>query len=431
MTSDFTLIAGLAGLTAIWTQVRGLLDRVRSSFIIRATLHGEIATLVSNHLYAHGRVINWGDRYIRSSSAWVRPLERVAEVAFEHPPLQPLLVWLNHRPLMFHCPREMRNGGASTPELNDLLVLTSLRGCLDVTALTRAALETARTRQSEGKRYFVRRVAGRRESRDSSGASLSGRSVPQTVGGEAIRPGMRFLHWLDGEIGAPLPESPFATMALCAQGEEARADFQRWLTLKKWYQERGIPWRRGHLYHGPPGTGKTSMARALAQQADMPVFAYDLSTLDNEQFSEAWQNMQEHTPCIALIEDIDGTFQGRQNVLNSERRETLTFDCLLGALGGIQTCDGVFVIITTNKPETLDAALGRPDANGTGTTRPGRIDAAYCLSLPGAAQREHILRRICGECSAEVLHETEGLTAAQVTEHAISAALRTTWAVTP
>jgi hypothetical protein len=431
MTPDFTLFAGLAGLAAVWSQIRGLFDRLRALVITRATLHGEIATLVSNYLYAHARVLNWGDRYIRSSSTWVRPLDRVAEVAYEHASMQPLIAWLNRRPLMFHCPQQSFSGGHSAlPENTNVLILTGLRGSLDITDLTRAALDDARQRQSNGRRYFVRRISGKRESHhEKHGGANASLAAPSSC--EEIKPGLRFLHWQESDIGAPQPEHPFAALALCSQGSAARDDFLRWLSLKQWYQQRGIPWRRGHLYYGPPGTGKTSLARALAQQADMPVFAYDISTLDNEQFSEAWQNMQEHTPCMALIEDIDGTFRGRANVRTGEHRAVLTFDCLLNALGGIQTCDGVFIVITTNAPESLDDALGKPNFTGAGTTRPGRLDAAYCLELPQGPQRAKILERICGTSCKDMLLDTHGMTAAQVTEFAISHALAETWSATP
>lgn len=236
-----------------------------------------------------------------------------------------------------------------------------------------------------------------------------------------------YLHWQEDEIGAPLPADPFSALSLCDVGHAAVQDFRRWLSLKEWYQERGIPWRRGHLYYGPPGTGKTSLARAIAQSADMPVFAYDLSTLDNIQFSEAWQNMREATPCIALIEDIDGTFHDRDNVLKSDKRDTLTFDCFLNALGGIETCDGVFLVITTNKPELLADALGSPDLEGGGTSRPGRLDAAYCLKLPAVEQRRQIITRICDEYPEELILESEGQSAAKVTELAIVTALNKMW----
>ena len=230
-------------------------------------------------------MLNWGDRYIRSSSTWVRPLDRVAEVAYEHASMQPLIAWLNHRPLMFHCPQQSFSGGHSAlPENTDVLILTGLRGFLDITALTRDALDHARQRQSNGRRYFVRRISGKRDVSSDGPRAAGSNSLAPSSHDEIIH-GLRFLHSQESDIGAPPPEHPYSALAHCSQGSSALDPYLRWLSLKQWYQQRGIPWRRGHLYYGPPGTGKTSLARALAQQADMPVFAYDLSTLDNEQFS--------------------------------------------------------------------------------------------------------------------------------------------------
>lgn len=177
MDSNLTLFAGFAGLTALWSQIRGFFDRLRALFVTRVTLNGEIATIVTHYLYTHCKVLNWGDRYIRSNSAWVRPLDRVAEVAYEHAPMQPLIAWLHRRPILFHCPRQHYNGGQSnTPDNHEILILTGLRGCLDIVALTRAALTEAQNRQSTGRRYFIRRIS-----------EALGKPIPGTRG--TTRPG--------------------------------------------------------------------------------------------------------------------------------------------------------------------------------------------------------------------------------------------------
>jgi len=427
---DIPSIAFIATIAAFWGQIRGIIDRIKSIFIIRFTLHGEVAESVANYIWRNGKVLQWGDRYIRSASAWVRPLERMAEVAFEHAPIQPLLAWVDGRPVSFVCPRENGFGGKeqAIPQNFNVLTISSLRWCLDIKKLTKSAIDATLARQTTGgNRYRVRRVSGRRNSGYAEKSIDQGATAPAPISSNQITPDMRLLHWFEQDIGSPQPDQPFAAVALCHQQTLCVSDFRRWLSLKKWYSQRGIPWRRGHLYYGPPGTGKTTIARALAQESDMPVFAYDLSTLDNEQFCEAWQEMQHHTPCMALIEDIDGCFHGRKNILANDKRDTLTFDCLLNALGGIQTCDGVFIVITTNKPELLDDALGKPSGQGSGTTRPGRIDAGFCFQAPAIEQRAHILQRIMGSSDEIHIAASEGMTAAQVTEYAIEKALQETW----
>lgn len=130
--------------------------------------------------------------------------------------------------------------------------------------------------------------------------------------------------------------------------------------------------------------------------------------------------------------DIDGVFHGRENVLAkvNTMRDSLTFDCLLNAIGGIETADGTFIVVTTNRPDLLDDALGRPD-EVTGTTRPGRLDRAFRLPFPNEEQRSSILRRILGRCGDDDIAITEGMSAAQVTEWAVSMALQGVWGEQP
>lgn len=415
-------VALLAGAAALWTQIRGFLDRVRALFVQRTILNGPVAEMTANYLLQHARIIQWGDRFIQSDTTWVRPLDAVAEVAYETPAVQPRLAFLNGRPMLLSAlvgHGDMPSNGART------IILTTLRGTLPIEEITKAALEDARKLQTSGQRFRVRRIGGKRDAREHNSITAPGelRGSPPSSGN--LTPASKLLHWSPADIGAPKPPAPFAALALCQHGERARADFKRWLGLKQWYKDRGIPWRRGHLYYGPPGTGKTSLARALAQEADMPIYAFDLSTLDNEQFGVAWLDMQESTPCMALIEDIDGTFHGRINIRAQDNPRALTFDCFLNALGGVQTADGVFVVITTNKPDELDEALGQPRPDGS-TSRPGRLDRAYCLELPGVLQRTAILYRIAGDIG-DGIDATEGMSAAQVTEYAIARALEATW----
>lgn len=425
MTSDLSIIAGFAAVTALWQQLRGAIDRVRGTFIVRTTLDGSIAYTVSDFLYSQSKCWRWGDIIIRSDSAWVRPRERVMEVAYETAPVSPVLSFWNGFPFAFQSPAHPQGG--SRPERNECITITCIRGTLDVSALIKAAIDWQSLRDSTGRRYRVRRIGGDSKKDPANYHSGQG-TAPAPAGSERMRPGTRYLHWSEEDIGAPKSAAPFESYHLSEVAESCRADFKRWCSLKNWYLKRGIPWRRGHLLYGPPGTGKTALVRALAQEADMPVFCYDLSTLNNGEFCYSWESMQESAPCIALIEDIDGVFHGRENVLANQdgMRSSLTFDCLLNALGGIQTADGVFVVITTNKPETLDEALGKPTADGK-SSRPGRIDRVFELLPPAADIRAEIIKRICDEVTIPDLEETAEMTAAQVTEWAICKALNKTW----
>lgn len=425
--TDFASFAFLATIAALWSQIRGVLDRVRGIFIQKTVLSGNIAYTVTDFLFSNALIYKIGDAMIRSESAWVRPRQRVMEVAYESAPTKPVLALWQSRPVIFLSPQSPTSTPGH-PDRSDYLSVLTLRGTINITLLTQAALEWQSARETTGSRYRVRHIGGKgSDTRRDFGNQATAPSSPNSRG-EGMRPGTRYLHWNEQDIGSPKPPNPFDSYALSPESADARNDFRRWCQLKQWYLERGIPWRRGHLYYGPPGTGKTALVRAIAQEADMPVFAYDLSTLSNDEFRYAWMDMQESAPCIALIEDIDGVFHGRDNVLAGMEgmRSSLTFDCLLNALGGIQTADGIFIVITTNKPETLDDALGRPTDNGT-MSRPGRLDRSFCLPAPGVEARLSIIQRIVGECTVVDLGDTAEMTAAQVTEWAISKALAETW----
>jgi hypothetical protein len=198
-------------------------------------------------------------------------------------------------------------------------------------------------------------------------------------------------------------------------------EVEMWRNRRGWYAERGIPWKRGWLFYGLPGTGKTVIARAVAEDYDMPLFVYSLGQLLNQDLERSWAEMQAHIPCIALFEDFDNVFHGRENVygkptigdlisttapktgdqqvaqdINTGR---LSFDCLLNCLDGVEKSEGIFTIITTNHVEKLDPALGRPVVNDNGemdfiSTRPGRIDNAIELGYMSNEDKMRFARRI-------------------------------------
>jgi hypothetical protein len=421
-------IAFIAVIAACWRQIAGVVDRLRGVFIQKTFIRGPVASSVSNYLFSEARIFRTGDSMIQSYAAWIRPKSRVQEVAYETAPAKPVIALWRGRPVMIRRSTESQGPNAeAVPGGSHVLYLFHLRGTINLKELTREAMEWHVMKDTTGQRYRVYHIAGLRSNKGSD-VSNAVQALAHAPGNDAQLVGLRYLHWKEEDIGAPKPDSPFDAYALGEVAGAARADFARWRGLKDWYLQRGIPWRRGHLLHGPPGTGKTALVRALAQEADMPIFSYDLSSMDNEEFRRAWMNMQESAPCVALLEDIDGVFNGRMNILaqSNMTRESLTFDCLLNALGGVETADGVFVVVTTNHPETLDEALGKPTTDGK-TTRPGRLDRAYCLPLPSENQRESIIRRIAGEVLPHHLQHTEGMTAAEVTEWSMNKALETLW----
>lgn len=166
------------------------------------------------------------------------------------------------------------------------------------------------------------------------------------------------------------------------------ADIRQYLDPKtqKRYQSRSMPYRRGYLLYGEPGTGKSSLSTALAGEFGLDLYEVKIPSVVSDQDLE--QMFQEIPPqCIVLLEDIDAvwaldreaTAGFEQHSRDSSPRSNCTLSGLLNVLDGVGSQEGRIVIMTTNKPEQLDNAL----------VRPGRVDMKIYLghiSQKSAAQ---------------------------------------------
>lgn len=180
------------------------------------------------------------------------------------------------------------------------------------------------------------------------------------------------------------------------EGARVLADMERFIARREWYASRGIPYRRGYLFFGLPGSGKTSLARSLAHELGLTLFVLDLSsarTTDQQLFALL---AQVPPRSMVLVEDVDRTRPvATQAAMAKADKPTdgggATISGLLNAVDGPTSGEGRVLVFTTNNPDTLDPAL----------LRPGRVD--YRLEFRAADRgqaREIFLRFFPGDTTA-------------------------------
>ena len=166
------------------------------------------------------------------------------------------------------------------------------------------------------------------------------------------------------ELWAPAawqPNAPLASLILAdSMLEETLEDLRDFYRSSTWYAERGIPYRRGYLLHGPPGTGKTTLVLALAGELKLPVATLNLS--NRLLTDESLRALVDSLPAavLLLVEDIDCAFKDWRTTAAASG---VTLSGLLNALDGVSSRNGRVLFLTTNHPERLDPALLRPGAS--------------------------------------------------------------------
>ena len=173
------------------------------------------------------------------------------------------------------------------------------------------------------------------------------------------------------------------------EAKENLAEIVDYLHNPKKYEAIGASMPKGVLLVGPPGTGKTMLAKAVAGEANVPFFSMSGSEfvemfvgMGASKVRDLFNQAKEKAPCIVFIDEIDAIGQKRDGRVggNDEREQTL--NQLLTEMDGFGGNTGVIILAATNRPETLDPAL----------TRPGRFDRRVPVELPDLKGREAILR---------------------------------------
>lgn len=195
-----------------------------------------------------------------------------------------------------------------------------------------------------------------------------------------------------------------------------REDFETFFRREQWFRDHSLPFRRGYLFYGPPGNGKSTVIKVMASHPAITPFALDFGYehLSNESLTSVFEIAAQNAAALLIFEDLDRAFTVGEP---RDNREKVTLSHFLNCLDGIGTQDGLIVVATANDPPLLDAAILR---------RPGRLDRVVPFRPPDAQLRARYLCSLGrGALPSDGLEEiaatSDGLSFAQLRESYILA----------
>jgi hypothetical protein len=223
------------------------------------------------------------------------------------------------------------------------------------------------------------------------------------------------------EMWAAVQETSFEELILAgALKDEIRGDLERFLRARDDYARYRVPWKRGILFVGPPGNGKTHCLRASIRLLDVPcLYVQSIATkyeTEDSCIRSVFGHARELTPCCLVFEDLDAMITPKNRSF------------FLNQLDGFEQNDGILTIATTNHPDRLDPAI---------VDRPSRFDRKYHFGLPARPERQAYVtmwqrrldasmrdERQQGEVTERLVEETDGFSFAYVKELFVSSMVR-------
>lgn len=430
-----------------WRQIKQFLAQLRGHFIITIELERNMAVVASHYMINHFTPSKFGTRRYFAWYLHVVRSNRPETVPFEKG-MSSRLFWKGWVPIWFNAEGDQGSVGHPSQGLvsrDDEKAICSIsfpRYMIDREALV---IDMCRAYDEKRRDYDPDEAGNRSRYRVKIFTGSAGRLIGTRPDGDQSRPAVasedggperhtgvqwstlahRMLAHSIEDFNYKNATPELCNLFLCDDAKRFIDRIRKWSKSEAWYKSRGITWKIGACLCGPPGTGKTSMVRAIAKDLDMPVLSFDVATLRNDEMRFCWSDALTRTPCICLLEDIDSVFDERVNI--SGRDDGLTFDCLINCIDGVEEAQGLVVIATTNHEDKLDPAL----------LRSGRLEnIVHTRSIRRPEDAEMIITRILAgypDLQQQVLQEkryemlTQGITGAAVEQMCIEAALDRYW----
>ena len=206
---------------------------------------------------------------------------------------------------------------------------------------------------------------------------------------------------------------PLSTIFLPEQAKDLVEDMRSFMAKEDWYRKVGVPYRRGYLFHGPPGNGKSSSIVGLASELDVPIYVLNLGSISSDVTLEgAIRSVETAKPTILVIEDIDTAVPSRDH---DKAKQNINLGTLLNLMDGLSAKENLMLVATTNRKDSLDKAL----------VRPGRIDRM--IEFPNAS-KDQIMQaatvfNVTGATVDNLLSKAGAISMAQVQEAMLGASL--------
>lgn len=414
--------AAIAG----WQQIKNIFGYVSGFIIIRAEFEPSFNYQLMVQIKKDYRRLPSGLYYY--AGLWINLIGNKQHTLVPFRVSPPNAIYVSGRRLLF------------VHQTNDKVSIATIRGLVNMDKLVADAVEANRQLRelddNSSNRFHIQKFVGS----DKSGSSLFGnqhggnKSIPsggseqtaagtmsnilhpdQTIDVSFAYPKSMYEH---NEADDPL-EGLYFDDDVLANFEHAK----KWMTMGDWYLERDIPWRRGWLLEGPGGTGKSSLARAVAQTLGIPIYHFYLATMSDQEFMEFWSQMT--MPCMVLFEEFDTVFKLRESLTE---HKSLTFDCVLNQISGVDSKNGVFLVVTTNHKENIDPAMGVSIEGSSVSTRPGRIDRIIHIGPISKKNQRLMAARILRDWPEEIERIVEsapyGVTPIQFQEMCLQVAYR-------